>query len=93
MCRHSCSVRDEAPESGQWWRTVTNGSFDCVVVNAEASATKAAVLEACQSGNRKPWLREEVQTRLDCHRQIICDSFSVSSSIYRSQWRPPVSAR
>ena len=81
----TCSIKAPADtESQQWWKPASADSYDCVVVEAEATATKSAVLSACQSGDKQAWLVGEAKKLLQMQAQMLSDAFYVSSSIHNS---------
>ena len=81
----SCSIKTPSdPESQPWWKPATDDSFDCVIVEAESTATKEAVLSACQSGNKQAWLVGGAKKLLQTQAQMLSDAFYVSFIIKAS---------
>ena len=74
-----------ASESKDWWRAATDGSFDCVVIEAEALASKEAVLAACQSGDKSAWLTDDRRSHIGCQRQKLVDAFFVRFAPSKTQ--------
>ena len=74
-----CSIKTATgSESQPWWKPATDGSFDCVIVEAEATATKSAVLSACQLGDKQAWLVGAAKKLLQTQAQMLSDAFYVS---------------